>query len=114
MIDKIKLFMKTYGNLHDSNFENISYDVLNSEIILKFNVLKYEDESKQPERIYLQTTLKNVKKAIINETFSWNFIYNAQIEETTYEDENCLIFKNDIDTPTIEIIFKEFSYNEYK
>lgn len=112
MLDKIQSFMKTYGNLHDSNFENISYNILSSEITLKLDSLKYDNNT--PTRIKLIITLHDVKKVIINETFSWDFIYNAQIKTTTYEGENCFIFKNETENPTIEIIFKEFSYHEYK
>lgn len=119
MVDeKIEYLLNSFENFHDSNFENISYDILNSEIQIILNAYKWDkpstEESSQPHQTHLTITFKDVKKATINEIFSWDFIFKGNIEKINYENTPHYHFIDDENDCAFEIICKDFSYTELK
>lgn len=116
--EKIINTLKSFENLHDSNFENITYDVLNSEIQVILHALKWTIPSKeanfQPNKIHLTITFKQVKKVMMQEIFSWDFIDNAKINIVDFENERHFLFKDDEQYPGLEIICKDIDFCELK
>ncbi|MCH5167240.1 MAG: hypothetical protein J1F35_05030 [Erysipelotrichales bacterium] len=118
--NNLSTFLETYHCLHDSDIENINYDIKNSKIEIIINtmwkedIVLNEDNSFKTNSVTLKIIFYGVDEFNCKEMFSWDYISEVFLKFVKIKNKNFICFANKEKDPEIYIVCDYIEYTQIK
>ena len=118
--NNIEEFINYYHYFHDSNINNVNYDILNSKIEIYIDVF-WSGEPLIKEGVYYETNktkikiiLSGIEQCNIKEIYSINNIEEAYLKYIKLNNKEFICFASDFENPLFYIVCDNMGYEEIK